>query len=281
MKKKMIGGCLLLALMTSCTTKKSDEGSERVSVSMPAVAYFVDRLTDKEVDVNVMVEQSTGHSTYTPRPAQMVDLAESKAFLAIGPLDFELAWKDRMLSSAPQMTWYDLSHGIDLIEEHHHDEHAGADPHYWLSPKQVAPMLSNLAESLRSLFPDKTQTVDSALQATLADVRSIDSELDSLAARSDKAFMIYHPALSYLARDYGLRQFEVEKDGNAATPQTYMRQIDEARAAGARVVFIQQGAGNDKVEQAAKALDARTVELSPEQYDWLDIMHTIVNALKE
>ncbi len=231
-----------------------------------------------------MVEQSGGHNTYSPRPAQMVDMANSRAYLALGPLDFEQTWGERMRSAAPEMKWIDLSQGIGLIEgghaHHDCDDHMGCDPHYWLSPKGATAMVENMAREIVALFPEKKAVVDSMLPLVKSDISVIDAKLDSLGKAGDKAFMIYHPALSYIERDYGIRQFEIEKGGSAPSPQSFKNQIDEARLAHVGVVFVQQGFGEDKVEQAAQALGAHTAELSPEAYDWLGVMKSIINELQ-
>lgn len=260
-----------------------------VSVSVPAVGYFVDRLAGEAVDINVLVPASAGHSTYSPRPQQMVALGRSVCYLALGGLDFELTWKDRMTNAAPQMAWLDMSRGVRLIEGHccHADEvehvghhHEATDPHYWLSPKQARIMAQNVARALQGIVPADSLSIDSALVSLQLDIAAFDRRLDSIAQASPhKAFMIYHPALSYLSADYGLQQFSVEKDGNEPTPQGYAAEIEAARTAGVGVVFVQMGYDVQKARSAAEALGAEVVEFAPEGEDWIATMNTIINAL--
>ena len=43
-----------------------------------------------------------------------------------------------------------------------------------------------------------------------------------------KGFMIYHPNLGYLARDYGLEEIPVEFNGKEPTPSRLRELIDRA-----------------------------------------------------
>ena len=44
--------------------------------------------------------------------------------------------------------------------------------------------------------------------------------------KADHAFMIYHPALSYFARDYGLHQICIEEEGKEPSP-AHLRDLIE------------------------------------------------------
>lgn len=270
----------LVALIASCTHKPAADSKPTISVTLPVEKYFVDRLADSTVAVNVIIPQNVGHSEYSPRPSQMMSLSNSIVYFAIGQLDFENAWKGRMISVS-NVRWVDMNKGISLVtstdDAHHKAEahsHHDTDPHYWLSPKQTRIMVQNMANELRTL---SSFNVDSALAILLSDIDAFDQQLSAIGA--GKTFVIYHPALTYLARDYDMTQLEIEKDGNAPSPQSYQKLIETARANGAEIVFVQQGYDEQKAQAAADMIGAKVVSIAPENYDWLLTMQTIVSTL--
>lgn len=254
------------------------------------MAYFVRRLVPSDFAVNVMIPQGADHDTYTPRPSQMAQLARSKSYVAYGPLEFEQTWKDRMVSAAPDILWFEVADSVDLICGSHscsrihpdgrHAE-ASADPHFWVSPRQAAIMSRNVARSLKSAFPSLSSFVDSALVPLLADVAAADSALSAVAkSRPAEAFVVYHPALAYVARDYGFRQLSISSETAAPTPRMLALLTDSARRSGAKVFFIQPGMTPDKVEGLAAEMGTRVVELQPESADWPTTMGILTSALR-
>lgn len=272
-----------LAIATASCGGSERAGRESVTVSNPAMGYFVSRLCPPSVDVNVMIPVGADHDTYTPRPSQMASLAHSAAYVAFGPLEFETTWRDRIMAAAPNLIWADASRGIDLINTHAHHGHAhAADPHYWLSPKQAAIMSRNVADIIKTVMPGAAHYADSALTALLADVTLADTLLERAARHTPgQTFVVYHPALSYVARDYGLRQLSVATDGIAPQPRRYAELTDSAKAAGARVIFIQPGMTPDRIAATAREIGARMVTLTPEAADWPKTMATIADALSQ
>lgn len=275
---------IVATTMVACTAP-SDDDRPRVSVSVPAMQYFVNRLAGEAIAVNVLIPSAVGHSTYTPRPAQMMALSQSESYLAFGCLDFETTWRSRMQDAAPDMKWKDMSLNVNMIKgetcsAHSAEHHHAADPHYWLSPRQAKVLAQNVAAELKSILPSHTASIDSALAIFGAEIAQKDSALMGVAKSAEnKAFMIYHPALSYLERDYGFVQLEVEREGSEPTPQGYIEEIEKARLAGARVVFVQQGYDVQKARQAAESIGAEVVEFSPEGENWLQTIDVIIEAL--
>jgi zinc transport system substrate-binding protein len=51
--------------------------------------------------------------------------------------------------------------------------------------------------------------------------------------------MIYHPALSYFARDYGLQQISIEEGGKEPSPAHLKDLVDLCRQEDVRIIFIQ------------------------------------------
>lgn len=279
---------LILATIAACVpfaSCSSGVGGRYVTVSNPAMGFFVSRLLPADVAVNVMIPQGADHDSYTPKPSQMASLAGSEAYIAFGPLEFETTWRERILSSAPSLHWVEVSSGISLITSddclHHDAHHSAADPHFWLSPRQAAIMVGNLADSLKVIFPAYSSFVDSSLVSLKSDIASADSAFAQAAeSNPGQTFVIYHPALAYLARDYGFRQLCVGGDGIAPSPRRFAALADSAKAAGARVFFLQEGFAPDRVKASAADMGVRVVKFQPESANWIETMDIVSNALR-
>lgn len=285
--------CIALA---SCTNGKTSDKTT-VTVSLPVQEYFVKAIADTLLDVNVMIPVTAGHSTYTPLPSQLRALSRSVAYLAIGSLDFEIAWKERLMNAVDKekFTWRDLDltvqtcytshiHGdedhsteIEEGDEDNHEEHLAKDPHYWTSPIQARKMFETLSEEIKRQCGRGQETIDQKIKAINDTLAYFDQKLRQCSA---KAFMIYHPALTYLARDYGMTQLTIEQEGKSISPRKYAEQIEKAREMGVKVVFCQQGYDTERVRSAANDLGAKIVEIQPESSDYIGTMNTIIDALR-
>ena len=61
-------------------------------------------------------------------------------------------------------------------------------------------------------------------------IQETDSRAKELSSSGGiKAFMIYHPNLAYLARDYGLEEISVEFEGKEPDPSRLMGLIDRGK----------------------------------------------------
>lgn len=276
----VISVILALVLCQSCAkVEKIDKPV--VTVTLPVESYFVKSIADTLVDVNVMVPVTAGHSTYAPLPSQLRMLHLSDMYLAIGSLDFELVWKEKMMnvSRGGNLQWVDLDDHVESCygrhvhhedEQEHEREELSKDPHYWVSPKQVIHLVENMEAALSKYGRVSTVRVRDIIE-------KFDEELESCTA---KAFMIYHPALTYIARDYGIEQLTIEQEGKSISPRDYARQVERAKELGVKVIFCQQGYDTERVKSAASDLGARIVEIQPESDDYVGQMTTIIEALK-
>ena len=92
-------------------------------------------------------------------------------------------------------------------------------------------------------------------------------------------FMIYHPALSYFARDYGLVQYALEMEGKEPSPAHMKEMIDLGRNSGITTIFIQRQFDRRNAEVLAREINARIVEIDPLSPEWFDQMHYIAKTL--
>ena len=63
----------------------------------------------------------------------------------------------------------------------------------------------------------------------IEELDSVDLKIETILSKStNRQFAIFHPSLSYFARDYGLQQLSLEQNGKSMAPRTMQQAIDEA-----------------------------------------------------
>lgn len=93
------------------------------------------------------------------------------------------------------------------------------------------------------------------------------------------AFIIYHPALTYFAREFGLKQLCIELDGKEPSPAQLKQLLETATQSGAKVVFVQQEFDQKNAELIAKETGCRLVTINPLSYNWHDEMIRLATIL--
>ena len=76
-------------------------------------------------------------------------------------------------------------------------------------------------------------------------------------------FMIYHPALTYLARDYGLTQVAIENEGKEPSAKHLAHIIEQAHAEGIKHILYQSEFPASSVEIICRDANATAVEINP------------------
>lgn len=275
------------AIFNSCgTSSPKTDGAPVITVSIYPQKFFIDRISGNYYRVNVMIPKTMGHSDYSPTARQMKELANSKAYLAIGPLDFELTWADRLKSVSPNLNWIDLSTGYSLISghvctaDHHHHHSHSYDPHYWMSPSGASHLAQRVKKELDVFHPERAEMTSQNLERLLAEIELLHRSLEKLGSQK-LTFLIYHPALAYLARDYQMTQLVIEQEGKTPTPSGLRNIIDQAKSHQVRHVFVQKNFDENNARVAAKAIGAKVISFNPENEDWISEMNALVQHLSE
>ena len=92
-------------------------------------------------------------------------------------------------------------------------------------------------------------------------------------------FIIYHPALSYFARDYNLEQFSIEFDGKSPSPAQMKELVDLARSENIQVVLIQQEFDVKNTQVIAQEIGAKSYVINPLALDWEDELIRLAKIL--
>ncbi len=272
---------LSVFVLCACISKKGKE--QIITVTIEPQRYFAEQIVDSFFRINTLVPPGTSPETYDPTPVQMVDLSKSEMYLKIGYIGFEQAWMDKIATNNPQMEIIDTSRGIDLIEseEEHGDHHHGTiDPHTWASPKQALIIIRNIYEAVVKLDPGHEAAFTHNYLSLKKEVEETDSLVTQLVSGADpKAFIIYHPALTYFARDYGLTQYCIELEGKEPSPDILQQLVNTAREQNIKVIFVQQEFDRKNAEIIAKETGCKLVGINPLSYHWKEEMVNIAKAI--
>lgn len=265
--------CVMLA--ASCGSGTGNTGGKKIlAVSIEPQKYIVSAIAADEYDIEVVVPRGTSPETFDPAPSTLVRLASGTAYIRMGFLPFETAFAERLAASGKGMHTMNMSAGIETMADscgHAHGPYT-ADPHTWMSLANVKIMADSLCTFLQRLNPDNKAIYASRLDSLQRVLDAKDAEIRSLLPESDNAFMIYHPVMSYFARDYGLQQIVIEEGGKEPSPATLQRSIDQARKAGVRYIFVQPEFDRRNAEVIAAETGATVEVLNPLAYDFTDEM---------
>ena len=288
----------LTASLSGCGgTKRPSASGEKplITVSIEPLRYFTEAIAGPAWQVETLVPRGYSPETYDPTPRQLSRLAQSQAFLRIGYIGYELVWSDRLAENAPQVPFYNLSEGIDLIYGHHHHHHGhegnyaeqeehhdheetqGVEPHTWNSPRNARLIATHIRDILTSLDSSHGALYRQRCDSLCQRIDRCDSLLQTLFSQpqASRAFMIYHPALSYLARDYGLTQIAIESDGKEPSAARMKALSQLCQSHDIKVIFIQPEFDRRNAESIAQQTGTQLVSINPLAYDWeAELLHT-------
>ena len=273
---------LLVLILLSCN---SHDKSSRVTVtvSIPPFGYFVSAISGNDFDINVMVPAGSDPHVYEPSPQQIASLRKSKAYISDGYLGFELTWLDRFFEANKRMKLLTLGDSVDIIKVSDHDGSVhpeGTDPHFWVSPKSARAIAGAIRTLLCGLKPEMEEKYNFNYGRLLDTIDLLDRKAGELLTGFDNNyFMVFHPTLTYLARDYGLVQLSVEEEGKEPTPSSMKNLIDEARQRNIKVIFVMEEFDRKNALTIASETGAVLKSINPLRENWPRAVDEIITSL--
>lgn len=272
-----------LLMLVSCNQSGSNSGEKIITVSIPPFKYFIYAIGGADFSVNVMVPAGASPHIYEPVPDQIANLRKSVAYVSDGYLSFEMTWLDRFYETNRNMKKLSLGQNIDLIKPvgRSDSEHVeGADPHYWVSPKCALVIAAAVKSLLIDLNPEKREKYEVNYTNLVKSINDIDKKaMELFSLCRNKSFMIFHPTLGYLARDYGLKEIAVENEGKEPTPSSLKELIDIGKAEKIRVIFIQREYDTKNARAIAAETGAVLETIDPLSENWAASELQIIDAL--
>ena len=279
--------CVILAGCKGTPQKQADSGKASrtekpavtVTVTISPYKYFVDQIAKGKVDVNVMVSNGNNPETYEPYAQQMMELSKSALYLKVGSIGFEQTWMKKLQDNAPDMKVIDTSVGIKPAKT----PGGNIDPHVWMSCSNARIIASNILKALCELEPKNKAFFEKNYQSLLSIIDKRDSTIkESFKKDPDlvRKFVIYHPILTYFARDYQLEQLAIEEEGREPSASQLKSLIERARKEKIKFCLIQAEFANRNTTTFIKENHTKPMSINPLQGDWNRAMQEAAAAVQ-
>ena len=259
-------------------SKGSASAGERVGVvvSVPPLAWFAEAVGSDLVEVTVLVPPGASPAMYEPTHRQLRRLDEAALWVTVGHprFPFDAAWGERLTAGRPGLTTVPAGAGCGRRP---------GDPHLWTSPACARQMVDRIARALEEVRPAAADSIRAGRRRAWATVAAVDRDLrEMLAPHRGRAFLVFHPALGYLARDYGLEQMAIQRGATEPNPAELDRIVRRARDRGIRHVFVQPQFSREAAALVADALPGgRVAAVDPLARSWPESMRSVGRALAE
>lgn len=268
-------------MLSSCASKP--EISNKIFVTISPLKQIVKSIVGDDFEIEVVVPQGVSPETFSPSAKQSAEIKSAMFIFQTGLLEFESTLTRKRCN--PERI-INLSHGISLIEGacSHCSGHGcshGKDPHIWTSPKCLEIMAQNVFDAIQVAMPDSSKYRDNFdnLCSRLLDLDEYSREMCHMSTR--KSFMIYHPAMTYFARDYDVEQIAVENEGKEPNMKRMVELIETARSMGIGKVFYQSEFPASCIESICNEIGAKPVEINPLQEDVIGFIESFATQLSE
>lgn len=266
-------------LIVGCTTK-SDSDKKTIFVTITPMQSIIEEITAGDFDIEVIVPKGASPETFEPTPKQVTSFSDAEFIFSTGLIDFEKSLVERISGDAEVVN---LSNGIELIagscSHGNHQHKHGVDPHIWTSPRALRTMVTNAHKAIMAHYPDSVKYTE-ATGRLLERIDALDTYCATrIKAEGVEAMMIYHPAYTYYARDYGIEQIAIEHDGKEPSLRQTTALIEKAKEHGVKAILRQPQYSEDKVRAIANDAGAEIITTDPLAEDILGEIERVTEII--
>ena len=216
-------------------------GSRSIAAATIApLSDFVSRVAGPGWEIRTVVPPGTSPHVFEPTPQHVRRVAEARLLVTVG-FGYD-SWARRLVeASASKAMVHDAGLSLGPLGSVGLSE-TERDPHWWLSPELAAQSLAPIAEAFCLLDPPGAAGYRERASATAQTFRALEGRLALLLAPvRGRGFLSAHPAWSYFASRFGLREIGSLEPvpGREPSPLELKSLIDTARAENLSSLFTE------------------------------------------
>ncbi len=242
----------------------------RVVTTLPELADLTKQIGKDRVTVHSIVRGDQNPHFVEVKPSYMMKLKSADVFLTIG-MELEL-WAPQIVDGSrnSNLEVVDLSKDIRKLEVPAKvdaslgDVHRFGNPHYWLDPRNMRPMVKEIIEALAKVSPGDEEFYRQNADAYLSmlDMKIKEWEAIMKPFAGDR-IVTFHKSWSYFAQWLGLvvADYVEPKPGIPPTPGHTAELIQLVRNGDIRAIVVEPFYDLSAPEQIARATSAQVLVL--------------------
>ncbi|GGF27684.1 zinc-binding protein AdcA [Halobacillus andaensis] len=269
--------------------KGSQDSTEELTVftTVYPLQFFTEQIAGDLASVESILPPGSDSHTYEPTTKEMIEIAESDAFIYNGAGLEPYADNISESIESEDVQILEASKGIDLEEhgdsheeeshdEHAHDEedghedehdghdHGDQDPHVWLDPVRAIEMAEHIKETLVELNPEQEEGFNENFEELKSRLESLDEEFHTqLESLPGNKIIVSHAAYGYWEKNYGIEQVAVSglSPENEPSQKELQNIVETAEEHGLNHVLFEQNITPKVAEVVRNELDAETLRI--------------------
>jgi zinc transport system substrate-binding protein len=125
-------------------------------------------------------------------------------------------------------------------------------------------MAKTIYETLCETYPSDKDLFRENYENLISIFKNLDIEIaNKLDKKINRSFIIFHPSLTYFARDYNLEQIEIEKNGKEASPVHIKDILNQSKESQVNIIFIQKEFNSKEAQYIANSIGAEIFVINP------------------
>lgn len=266
-------------LLSGCGRPHQPVDKPVLAVSIEPLRYFVEQIAGDRYRVVSVVPVGFSPETYEPAPEQLLAVSEAKLYFKVGQLGFETTWLNRICENNPHLLLVDTSDSLDASAGNAHAQLL--DPHTWTSCRNAEQISRCVCAALCRLDSLGRDTYQERLQQLVKNIHQTDRQVRQLLQNLRyRTFVTAHPAYTYFALEYGLKQLSIERNGKEPAPGELADFVRQCRQEDVKVILVQPEFNKESARVLAKEMGAEVKDVQPLNYDWHQEMLKVATLLK-
>ena len=259
---------LLAFLLAACgggNQSGAPDGSSTVSVVTTSTVFadLIRNVGGARVEVTSLVPAGADVHTYQATPDDLRAAADAELFVMNG-LGLDDWLEETLRAASSDAPIVKLAEGLEGFELLPGEEPGEENPHLWMDVANAGRYVTRIADALKAADPSNVAAIDATATAYGQRLTDLDAwvreQIETIPA-ADRKFVMFHDALPYFARAYGLTVVgvAVEAPGQEPSAGEIAALIDAIREADVKAIFSEDQFPTDLVDQIAEETGAQVV----------------------
>ncbi len=276
----VLAGWMLSMALTGCDggrVPETDGDRLHLAASVFPLADVVRQIGGEQVRVVTLLPPGATPHGFEPPARTVEELASCRLLVMVGrgmdlwaPQAARAARPEMRLlqmastAAAAEQPHHHHAHGEPCTHAHGHHHEAG-DPHVWLDPVLMKAFVPKLTAEMARLAPKHQEVFERRAAAFIKELDALDGAYrEAVAGWKIKAFVVFHPAFTYLAERYGLTQETLAAShAEEGGPEALERVVAFVKEHRLRVIFAEPQFPADKLRWLEEQSGVRVGRLDP------------------